>query len=198
MVTPEDILEYWFGPLEAPDYPKSNDAMWWKKNADVDAEIRQRFGAALEASAQGALADWRKTARGRLAHIILVDQMSRNMHRGTAAMFAQDDLGQELSLLCALSDESFAGYHERMFQHMPLMHAENLALQRICEHLFAREVAMAHGDDARKAAQNNLDYATRHRVIIERFGRFPHRNATLGRQTTLEEAAFLKEPGSSF
>lgn len=194
MTEPAEILEYWFGPKGAP---VDNGEMWWKKNPAVDADIKARFGGALEASARGELDHWRADKAGRLAHIILVDQMSRNMHRDHADMYAQDDLGQELSLLCAISDDHYSNYHARMFQHMPLMHAENLAMQRLCEHLFAREVAMATGEDKARA-ENNLDYATRHRVIVERFGRFPHRNAILGRESTTEEVAFLKEPGSSF
>lgn len=197
MTQPKDILEYWFGPYGAT-YPADNSAMWWKKNPDVDAEIKTRFGAALEASARGDLADWRMTKEGRLAHIILVDQMSRNMHRGSALMFAQDDLGAELALLAAISDTYYDGYVERMFQYMPLMHAENVALQRLCVHLFHREMEMAQSQEAKDAAKSNHDYGVRHLVIIERFGRFPHRNEILGRASTSEEIAFLKEPGSSF
>lgn len=194
MTEPADILTYWFGPRDAP---VDNSEIWWKKNPEVDAEIKARFGAALEASARGDLHDWRKDKAGRLAHIILVDQMSRNMHRDSPDMYAQDDLGQELSLLCAISDDYYSNYFARMFQYMPLMHAENLAMQRLCEHLFEREVAMAEGADLERA-ENNLDYAVQHRVIVERFGRFPHRNAILGRESTAEELEFLKQPGSSF
>ena len=140
---------------------------------------------------------WR-TKEGRLAHIILVDQMSRNMYRDDPRMFAQDDLGQELALLCLISDQYYDGYHERMFQYMPLMHAENVALQRLCVHLFEREMDMAQSEDVRKAAANNHDFAQRHEVIVARFGRFPHRNEVLGRTSTAQEIAFLKEPGSSF
>lgn len=197
MVDAKDVLEYWFGPY-GPDYPSDRSEIWWKKNPDVDAEIKARFGASLEASARGELAHWRETKEGRLAHIILVDQMSRNMHRDAPGMFAQDDLGQELALLCAISDDHYDGYHERMFQYMPFMHAENVALQKLCVHLFQREMDMAGSKDGKKAAQNNHDFAVKHLVIIERFGRFPHRNEILGRKSSSEEIAFLKEPGSSF
>lgn len=197
MIEPKDVLEYWFGPYGA-GYPADQSEIWWKKNPDVDSEIKDRFGDACEASARGELAAWRDTKEGRLAHIILVDQMSRNMHRDDAKMFAQDDLGQELALICLISDEFYDGYHERMFQYMPLMHAENLALQRLCVHLFKREMEMAQADAVQKAAENNHDFAKRHEVIIARFGRFPHRNKILGRESTKEEIAFLKEPGSSF
>ena len=196
MIEPKDVLEYWFGPYGA-SYPADNSEIWWKKTPEVDAEIKARFGDACAASSRGELAHWRETKEGRLAHIILVDQMSRNMYRDDPRMFAQDDLGQELALLCAVSDEIYRGYHERMFQYMPLMHAENVALQRLCEYLFWREFEMGKGED-KERAKNNHDYAVRHRVIVERFGRFPHRNITMGRESTAEEIAFLKEPGSSF
>ncbi len=198
MTTPKEILDYWFGPDRSKIDPEERRAIWWEKNADVDAEIAERFGGALEASARGELHDWRDSKDGRLAHIILVDQMARNMHRDSPLMYAQDDLGQELSLLCAISDEYYVNYHERMFQYMPLMHAENVALQRLCVRLFEREVGMAQTDRIREAANNNLDYAHKHRVIVERFGHFPHRNEILGRKSTSEEVEFLKEPGSSF
>ena len=194
MTQPEEILAYWFG---STDDPQDKSEIWWKKNPDVDAEIKDRFGTALEASARGELDHWRSDKTGRLAHIILVDQMSRNMHRDSPLMYAQDDLAQELSLLCAISDDYYGNYHMRMFQHMPLMHAENVAMQRLCEHLFAREMELAEGEDKKRAA-NNHDYAVQHRVIVERFGRFPHRNDILGRESTPEEVAFLKQPGSSF
>lgn len=197
MTEPRDVLEYWFGPY-GDGYPADNSEMWWKKNPEVDAEIKARFGADCEASARGELAGWKDTAEGRLAHIILVDQMSRNMHREDAKMYAQDDLAQELAMLCLISDEHYAGYHERMFQYMPFMHAENLAMQRMCEHLFWREYEMAQGEEDKERAKNNHDFAVRHRVIVERFGRFPHRNEILGRESTAEEVAFLQEPGSSF
>ncbi len=196
--TPKDVLEYWFGPMDQPGYPENRSEMWWKKNPDVDAEILSKFGATCEASARGELEGWRETKEGRLAHIILIDQMARNMHRGSADMFAQDALGQELALLCLMSDEFYPGYHERMFQYMPLMHAETLSLQRLCVHLFQREIDMAQTEEVKEAAVNNHDYAVRHMVIVERFGRFPHRNEVLGRDSTPEEIEFLKEPGSSF
>ena len=197
MVAPEDILEYWFGPLDSGNYPEVKNDIWWMKNTDVDAEILDRFGDTLARSAKGELAHWRESKSGRLAHIILVDQMSRNMHRDSPEMYAQDDLAQELSLHCAISDEFYAKYCERMFQYMPLMHAENVAMQRLCAHLFKREIE-ASGGANREAATQNYDYAIKHQVIVERFGRFPHRNAILGRESTPEEIEFLKEPGSSF
>ncbi|MBX2879513.1 MAG: DUF924 domain-containing protein [Granulosicoccus sp.] len=198
MTEPSDVLAYWFGPLDAPDYPRDNSQMWWKKNPEVDREVAARFSDALEASARGELSHWKDNKESRLAHIILTDQMSRNMHRDTAQMFAHDDLALELSLLCLSSGERYSNYHQRMFQYMPLMHAENVAIQRLCTHLFAREMAEADNDDVRQAATRNHDFAEQHQVIVERFGRFPHRNNILGRKSTAEEIEFLKEPGSSF
>jgi len=197
MMQPKDVLEYWFGPY-GENYPENRSEIWWKKNPDVDAEISAKFSGALAASARGELDGWKDTKEGRLGHIILVDQMSRNMHRDSPLMFEQDDLGQELALLAAISDGYYEDYHERMFQYMPLMHAENVALQRLCVHLFQREMDMALTDEGRDAAARNHDYAIRHKVIIERFGRFPHRNEILGRESSVEEIEFLKEPGSSF
>lgn len=198
VIEPHDILAYWFGPLDAADYPKDKSGMWWKKDPEVDADIATRFADVLTISAEGGLEHWRDSKEGRLAHIILVDQMSRNMHRGSPLMFSQDDLGQELALLSAISGERFDGYHERMFQYMPLMHAENVALQRLCAHLFAVEMSTAQSETLKKAASGNHEFAVRHQEIIERFGRFPHRNEILSRQSTAEEIEFLKEPGSSF
>lgn len=197
MTKPLTILEYWFGTSE-PNYPANRPEIWWKKDASVDAEINDKFGTTLEASARGDLSDWKDSKEGRLAHIILVDQMSRNMHRDSPLMFAQDDLGQELALLSAISDTHYDSYYERMFQYMPLMHAENVALQRLCVHLFQREKDLALTDEVREASASNHDYAEQHMVIVERFGRFPHRNEILGRKSTPEEIEFLKEPGSSF
>ena len=196
MTEPREILEYWFGPF-GPGYPADKGKIWWKKNPDNDAEIKARFGSTLEASARGDLAGWIGSKRGRLAHIILIDQMSRNMHRDSPLMYAQDELAQELSLRSLISGDHYDGYYERMFQYMPLMHAENVIMQRLCVHLFAQEIAKATNDD-KKRAEGNHDFAVKHLVIIERFGRFPHRNLILGRKSTPEELEFLKEPGSSF
>lgn len=198
MKEPQEILEYWFGADRSNIDVTLRNEMWWKKDPKVDAEIKAKFSSTLEASAQGELDDWKYSADGRLAHIILVDQMSRNMHRDTPLMFAQDDLGQELALRCAISDEYYTNYFERMFQYMPLMHAETRSLQRLCVHMFEREVELAQSDEVREAAKGNLDFAEKHMVIVERFGRFPHRNTVLGRDSTAEEIEFLKEPGSSF
>ena len=103
MIHWQEVLEYWFGPRDAPGYPEAKNEMWWKKDEAIDADIARRFGPALAASAEGALGAWRDTPDGCLGHIILVDQMSRNMHRGSGDMYAQDDLAAELSLVLAVA-----------------------------------------------------------------------------------------------
>ena len=198
MIAPEDVLSFWFGPLDAPDYPQNHMAKWWKKDPAFDASCREAFAEALDASGRGELAHWAETADGRQAHILLIDQLSRNMHRDTGAMYAQDDLGLELCLLSLAHGDAWGRqYREVQFFLMPLMHAEDRVIQRLSVRMFARAVASASDDD-RKGAEGGLDYAERHAAIVERFGRFPHRNALLGRDSTAEEIAFLKEPGSSF
>jgi len=198
LATPEDILSYWFGDFSAPDYPKPQPQIWWGKGEALDAEIRERFGPTLEAAARGECSAWNESPRGLLAHILLFDQLSRNMHRDSPAMYAHDADAQDL-VLQALDGETHLALTEveRPFLYMPLMHAENVALQRLCVRLFAQ--AMRHATPGFKAdAERTWDYAKQHAVIVERFGRFPHRNEILGRTSTAEELAFLQEPGSSF
>ena len=197
MTKPEDVVQYWFGPFGA-GFPANNGEMWWKKDPAVDAEIKARFGAACEASARGELADWATTALGRQAHILLIDQMARNMHRDSGQMYAQDDLALRVALQgIAEGDPWGRRYRELQFFLMPLMHAEDVGIQRLCCRMFGRALAEASDADL-TAAAGGVSYAEKHRVIVERFGRFPHRNALLGRQSTPEEAVFLEEPGSSF
>lgn len=198
MTTPQEILDYWYGPDTAPHDVEARKKIWWQKNEDVDREIGERFAATLAASARGELADWSATPDGRLAHIILIDQMARNMHRDSPGMYAQDDLAQELALIAYRErDEEGRDFARAHFTFMPLMHAENVALQRLCCRIF-RDIAQHGSAEHQEAAEMVVDFADRHRVIVERFGRFPHRNDILGRVSTPEEVEFLKEPGSSF
>ena len=197
MTKPEDVLSYWFGAFDAPDYPQAKPEIYWGKSAEIDADIREKFGDAIEMSARGELAAWREAPHGLLAHIILIDQMTRNMYRDTAEMYAQDNDAQELSLLGVEFARPFLTHAEQQFLLMPLMHAENVALQRLCVRLFEEIARFARPAD-REAAENVAGFARKHAVIVERFGRFPHRNEILGRETTPEEAEFLTGPDSSF
>lgn len=196
MTSPEDILRFWLG--EPGSDPLAKSSLWWKKDEAFDAECRRGFEAALEAGLRGELASWEKTPRGRLALVILYDQLSRNMYRGTPRAFAQDARARDIALRAVdVGDERVLGPVERQFLYMPFMHAEDVDLQRRCVACFERLVAEAP-PDKRAYFENGLDYAKRHADIVERFGRFPHRNAILGREMTKDETEFLKQPGSSF
>jgi uncharacterized protein (DUF924 family) len=194
--TPDDVLRFWLG---APgEDPLAKSEQWWTKNDAFDAEIRQRFLPALEEAANGGLVSWKTSPDGRLAFVLLTDQLSRNMFRGTARMFATDGLALETASKALEAGDDKAHHPVRTsFLLMPFMHAEDRALQARCVAGFQK--LHAEADDKHRAHfANQLDYARRHAAIIERFGRFPHRNLTLGRTSTGEETEFLKEPGSSF
>jgi uncharacterized protein (DUF924 family) len=195
----ERVLEYWLGGCGAdgaldPDRRK----IWFGGGDRHDAEIRERFGALHDAAARGRLVGLGATPRGRLALIIVLDQFSRHIHRGTPAAFAQDPAAQAL----ALEGLSLGADRElipaaRTFFYLPLEHAEDAVLQQLSVEHFER-LAAAVAPAWREDYASFLDYARRHRDVIERFGRFPHRNAVLGRASSPQEAAFLREPGSSF
>jgi uncharacterized protein (DUF924 family) len=177
---PSHILQFWFHEIE----PRQ----WWAVDPAFDALLRERFLPLLQQAAQGELAAWRGTAQGRLAEVIVLDQFSRNIFRGTPRAFAQDPMALALSqeavaagALDALQPE------ERPFLLMPFMHSESRAVHVEAERLFAQW-----------APGSSHDFERRHQAIIERFGRYPHRNAILGRESTAEELAFLQQPGSSF
>ena len=190
-VTPADVLAFWFGSADTVD-PR-----WFKRSDAFDAEIDNRFGATMQAALAGRLDVWALRPEGVLALIVLLDQFTRNVYRGTPAAFAGDT--QALALAQKLVG---SGEHLRLpplrrwFAYMPLEHAEDLALQQQCVRLF--EALAAEPGPHREALAGALDYARRHRDVVARFGRFPHRNAILGRASTPEEAAFLLQPGSSF
>lgn len=179
-MTPADIARFWFDET-AP-------AQWWRADPAFDAQVRERFGALLRAALAGELHAWRATAEGRLAEVIVLDQFSRNIHRGTPGAFAADPMA------LALAQEAVAGGHDqalpvarRAFLYMPYMHSESRAIHATAEQLFAMP-----------GLEANRESGLRHRAIIERFGRYPHRNAILGRASTPEELEFLKQPGSGF
>jgi uncharacterized protein (DUF924 family) len=176
----EDILHYWFEELQPRD--------WWRKDETIDHTIAQRFGITLTMAVRGELFDWRDTPRGRLAEIIVLDQFSRHIHRDTPAAFAADAIALVLAQEAVRdgADRSLVGA-ERAFLYMPYMHSESRAMQAIAIRLFDQP-----------GLEDNLRFAHAHRDIIERFGRYPHRNRILGRTSTAEEEAFLQQPGSAF
>lgn len=179
-VDADAVLQFWFVELAPRD--------WWRKDPELDRRIASRFGALLEAAARGALADWRTTPRGRLAEIIVLDQFSRNIHRGFAGAFANDALALQLAEEAVAVGADFAlPVEERRFVYMPYMHSESAAVHEAALRLFATP-----------GLEKNLEFERRHKAVIDRFGRFPHRNALLGRESTAEEIEFLEQPGSSF
>jgi uncharacterized protein (DUF924 family) len=190
METADTVLAYWLGDPPAPQ------KKWFSRSDAVDDEIRARFGETLEAAARGELDAWASTPRGRVALVIVLDQLSRNAFRGSARSFAQDARAAALALEAIASGEDHAlGAVERHFLYMPLMHAEDRVHQETGVGVFDR---LASDETAPAAISGAVKYARMHRDIVARFGRFPHRNALLGRASTQEEIAFLKEPGSSF
>ena len=199
METPDTLHAFWFGTsAQDAEVIASQSALWWQKQPAVDAHIRHRFAPLVERAATGELDNWLDELRGRLALILLTDQFPRNIWRGQAAAFAFDVLALRWAKeTIARGLDRDARPIERVFLYLPLEHSEDLADQREAVRLFdalGGEVAAA----ARPAFAGYLDYARRHLEIIERFGRFPHRNAALGRETSAAEAEFLRQPGSGF
>jgi uncharacterized protein (DUF924 family) len=193
---PETVLTTWF-----PSDPAHAQKLWWGKDEAIDTDLRERFGATLAAARRGELEHWADTARGRLALIIVLDQMSRNIHRGSPEAFAADARARALTHagLERGHDRELAP-DERVFMYLPLEHSESLAEQDQCVGLFralADDVTALDPEQGKRYVYY-LTFANSHREIIARFGRFPHRNAVLGRASTDEELAFLTHPNSSF
>lgn len=186
------VLEVWFGTPGSPEYGHARDC-WFKKDDAFDALLRERFGSLIEAGRAGELDAWVATPLGALALVIVLDQFSRNCHRGTALAFAADAKALEIAqqMVASGADRQLPTRFHRVFAYLPFEHAESADTQRESLRLlgeFAGEPDVA----------DFYDYAVRHARVIERFGRYPHRNAQLGRVSTDEELAFLREPGSSF
>ncbi len=179
METPQAILDFWWG--QAAD-------KWWVKDPGFDLEIKRRFEPTLDAAVRGELESWRAEPESCLAYILLLDQFSRNVYRDTPRSFAQDR-----AALAASLEGQRRGFDQKLsesqraFFYMPMEHAENRKIQ-------ARSVAKFRS----MGSQEYAEFAERHAEIIERFGRFPHRNKILGRKSTSAEEAFLQEPNSSF
>jgi uncharacterized protein (DUF924 family) len=176
----QEILKFWFEELE----PKQ----WWIKDLELDQLIIARFSEIHTRATCCELSVWRKTAQGRLAEIIVLDQFSRNMFRGSSLSFAYDALALALSqeAISSGADQRLTAV-ERNFIYMPFMHSESFQI-----HEDAVELFRSNGQ------QGNFDYELKHKVIIERFGRYPHRNKVLGRESTDDEIEFLQQPESSF
>jgi len=181
-----EVLEFWFGAPNSRERGRPRKS-WFQKSEAFDAEIRRRFLATWERAARGELVPWQATPLASLALVVTLDQFPRNMFRGTARAFASDSLALAAARsMIAMEFDRLLSPVERLFAYLPFTHAEDLAAQR-------RSLALFHGlepEDERSAK--------RHYEIIARFGRFPHRNAVLGRRSTPEETEFLKQPGSSF
>ena len=176
----QDILDFWFEEL--------TDKQHFIKDPALDDMMRKRFGTTLEAAARCELFTWRTTPQGRLAEILVLDQFSRNIFRDTPRAFAHDTLALVLAqeLVGSTLDRSLTE-RQRVFVYMPYMHSESPAIHEQAIQLFSQP-----------GLAGNLDFALRHKAIIDRFGRYPHRNQVLERASSALEVAFLSEPGSSF
>lgn len=178
--TPDTVLAFWFEEV-AP-------RQWWLDSNDFDRQIESRFGALHAAAGRCELYAWRESADGRLAEIIVLDQFSRNIHRNRPQAFACDALALALAQTAvAVNADRALDAPRRAFLYMPYMHSESPAIHTLAVALFGAP-----------GLENNLDFELRHKAIVDRFGRYPHRNAILGRTSTPEEIEFLKIPGSSF
>jgi uncharacterized protein (DUF924 family) len=187
----EEVLDFWFGREGEEGYGEFRE-VWFTKDPEFDREIRDRFEPVYEEASAGKLEAWKNEARSCLALIVLLDQFPRNMYRGDPKMYAADILAQAAARHAVehAYDRELPPYG-RLFAYLPFEHSEDLEDQRFSVELF-RSLAAEMG------SEDLLGYAVRHMEIIERFGRFPHRNEILGRATTPEEAEFLLGPDSSF
>jgi len=176
----QDVTSFWFDELT----PKQ----WWVQDDTIDVLIRQRFASLHAITAKGKLLSWRGEAEGRLAEIIVLDQFSRNIYRGSPLAFACDDLALELAQeAIVLGSDQMLPTEKRAFLYMPYMHSESKAVHDEAAWLFSQP-----------GMERNLEFEYKHKVIIDRFGRYPHRNKILDRESTPEEIDFLKQPDSAF
>lgn len=197
----DEVIEFWFGP--APSPTADIYERWFRKDPAFDEEIRRRFGALHAEAVDGRLAGWRGHARGELALIVVLDQFSRNLFRDDPRAFAADH-----EALAIARDLRRAGrsheltFHQQMIALMPFQHAEDHATQvesvAAFDALVAEALELRAGEDVVGTLRGAADYARKHKEIIDRFGRYPHRNEVLGRPSTPEELEFLKQPDSRF
>ncbi len=176
----DEILYFWFD--------ESDPKQWWQKNIEFDEIVKARFLEIHRAAVQGELSDWRQQSRGRLAEILVLDQFSRNIYRHSALSFAQDGMALVLAQECIAQNlAQDLNQSERAFLYMPFMHSESMVIHERAVELFSEP-----------GLEENLDFELKHKRIIDRFGRYPHRNQILGRQSRAEELFFLRQPDSSF
>jgi uncharacterized protein (DUF924 family) len=197
LIQPHEVLDFWFGPPDDPGHALPR-ACWFRKDAVFDQRIASQFGPLIEAALAGLLQepgpdDWTRQPLGALALIIVTDQFTRNSLRGTARAFAGDPIALALAteLVASGADLQLTGV-QRQFVYLPFEHAESLPMQQLALRLFGRL------EQDEPALAGLCDWAQQHHDIVARFGRFPHRNAALGRTSTPEELAFLQQPGSGF
>lgn len=195
----QDILKFWFGNLES-DQPAGEEISkrWWKKDPDFDKEIESRFKDDILKAASGEYQEWESTAEGRLALIILLDQFTRNVFRNTPQAWAYDEIALK-HCLTAIEQGQDRELHTTYasFLYMPLMHAENMQAQDESLKQF-QALSERCGEAFKKGIEGSLSSAKHHYSIVERFGRYPHRNAVIGRESTAEELEFLTQKNSSF
>lgn len=176
----QSVLSFWFEEIDR--------AKWWKKDSAFDQAIKERFSDIHQAAIRCELFEWRTDPRGRLAEIIVLDQFSRNMYRDKPEAFAYDPLALVLAQEAILhKDDDAVPSYQKFFFYMPYMHSESPKIHAIAVELFSKP-----------GLESNLEYELKHKAIIDRFGRYPHRNNILGRESSAEEIEFLKQPGSSF
>ena len=187
-----EVLDFWFGRPDEAHHLQPRE-LWFRKDENFDALCAQRFGPLIDAALRGELQAWTAPPLSALALVVVLDQFTRNTRRGTAGMFAGDAraLAAARTLVASGADRTLPGVM-RQFIYLPFEHSEDLADQRESMRLFSQL-----GQDE-PALAGLVEWARKHEVIVERFGRFPHRNAALGRTSTPEETEFLKQPGSGF
>jgi len=180
MVNAETVLNFWF--------QEADPALWFKQDTQFDERIRTLFSDVNKLALEGHTSSWRQTSQGRLAEIIVLDQFSRNIYRGTPQAFAGDDLALNLAKEAVrLGEDQMLSPRQQAFLYLPYMHSESKKVHQEALRLFSQ-----------KGLEENLKYELMHKEIIDKFGRYPHRNAVLGRKSTPQEIEFLKQPHSSF
>ncbi len=196
-----DIIAFWFGELRENELPdKQKRMLWWAKSEEHDSLIREKFEGYVLSAKKGRISHWLSDPLGTIAFIIVADQFPRNIYRGTSNAFSMDSIALR-ACLDGIEKEFDKGLHPayRIFFYLPLMHSENPEMQRLSlQKYLALEDQYSGFAEIKQMLSDSTDFARRHLKIIKKFGRYPHRNFALGRESTPEEIDFLKEPGSSF